>query len=125
MPSGSIFGDATIVSAVAFAKKTSTIARDSQKSISRQMFDTKSTVPVILMLWSTKIKSKMDVEFALLLCRQEVAPVYVRLGWMLVDGPTTFWQPAGEVTYPKLTMVLECGKKSWPTGPIDLGGLPW
>ena len=71
------------------------------------------------------IKSKMDVEFALLLCRQEVAPVYVRLGWMLVDGPTTFWQPAGEVTYPKLTMVLECGKKSWPTGPIDLGGLPW
>jgi GNAT superfamily N-acetyltransferase len=71
------------------------------------------------------IKSEMNAEFALLLCRQEVTPVYARLGWKIVNGPTTFWQPGRKLTYPKLTMVLECGQKSWPIGPIDLGGLPW
>lgn len=71
------------------------------------------------------IKNKLELEFALLLCRQEVAPIYARLGWALVEGPTTFWQPAGQVKYPKLTMILACGQKPWPAGPIDLGGLPW
>jgi hypothetical protein len=71
------------------------------------------------------INDELDVEFALLLCRQEMAPVYAKLGWMSVDGPTVFWQPTGKLTYPKLTMILECGRKSWPPGPIDLCGLPW
>jgi predicted acetyltransferase len=69
--------------------------------------------------------NELNVEFILLLCRQKVAPVYARLGWEPVDGPTIFWQPGGKLTYPKLTMILECGRKSWPTGPIDLCGLPW
>jgi hypothetical protein len=75
--------------------------------------------------WNYLIKDELGAEFALLLCRQEVTPVYARLGWKIVDGPTTFWQPGGRLTYSELTMIFECGQQSWPTGPIDLGGLPW
>jgi GNAT superfamily N-acetyltransferase len=71
------------------------------------------------------ITSELNVEFILLLCRQKVAPVYARLGWKPVDGPTIFWQRGRKLTYPELTMILECGRKPWPAGPIDVCGLPW
>ena len=67
----------------------------------------------------------LGINFGLLLCRDEVAPVYEKLGWKVVDGPTTFSQPNGKMIYPRLTMVLECGTEQWPTGAIDLCGLPW
>lgn len=71
------------------------------------------------------ITSELRAEFALLLCRQEVAPFYARLGWKLTRGATTFLQPTGKVVYPKLTMVYECGEERWPDGDVDLCGLPW
>ncbi len=71
------------------------------------------------------IANRLNINFALLLCRQEVVPVYTKLGWEIVDGPTTFDQPNGKRMYPKLTMIFECGKEQWPIGPIDLCGLPW
>ena len=71
------------------------------------------------------MRDELKVEFALLLCRDAVAPVYARLGWQFVAGPTTFDQPSGRATYPRRTMVLTLGKVSWPHGPIDLCGLPW
>jgi aminoglycoside 2'-N-acetyltransferase I len=67
----------------------------------------------------------LGVEFALLLCRREVAPVYAKLGWKRVDGPTVFMQPSGMTAYPRDTMVLRFGKREWPIGTIDLHGLPW
>ena len=63
--------------------------------------------------------------FGLLLCRHQVAPVYAKLGWETVEGPTRFMQPSGPVTYPLLTMVMRFGERPWPGGPIDLCGLPW
>jgi aminoglycoside 2'-N-acetyltransferase I len=71
------------------------------------------------------IRGDLGVQFGLLLCRKEVVPLYAKLGWKLVEGPTIFDQPTGKMTYPRLTMVLPCGEKEWPTGPIDLCGLPW
>jgi aminoglycoside 2'-N-acetyltransferase I len=71
------------------------------------------------------MENKLDVDFGLLLCRQEVTPVYAKLGWKAVDGPTTFSQPTGQMRYLHKTMVLKCGQKSWPPGPIYLCGLPW
>jgi GNAT superfamily N-acetyltransferase len=71
------------------------------------------------------IASELEADFALLLCRQEIAPFYTRLGWKLVQGATTFLQPTGKVVYPKLTMVYACGEGRWPDGAVDLCGLPW
>ena len=71
------------------------------------------------------MRDELRVDFALLLCRDEVAPVYARLGWETVAGPTTFEQPTGRAPYPHHTMVLRYTARAWPSGPIDLCGLPW
>ena len=68
---------------------------------------------------------ELRVEFALLLCRREVAPVYAKLGWFRVDGPTLFMHPSGITTYPRDTMILSFTEQEWPTGTIDMRGLPW
>ena len=71
------------------------------------------------------IYNPLKISYCLLLCRSKVAPFYAKLGWKIIDGPTTFDQPSGKAIFPKLTMILECGEKQWPKGPIDLCGLPW
>jgi predicted acetyltransferase len=71
------------------------------------------------------ISNDLGINYGLLLCRDEVASVYEKLGWKVFDGPTTFHQPNGKMIYHKLTMVLECGQEKWPIGAIDLCGLPW
>jgi len=71
------------------------------------------------------MRSDLRMEFALLLCRREVAPLYAKLGWKRVDGPTFFMQPSGMTAYPRDTMVLRFGKREWPAGTINLRGLPW
>ena len=68
---------------------------------------------------------RLGVEFGLLICRRQVAPVYEKAGWIHVSGPTTFSQPGGTATYPNDTMVLQLGTREWPEGPIDLCGNPW
>ncbi len=71
------------------------------------------------------IERSLGREFALLLCRDEIIPVYARVGWKRVKGPTWFSQPSGKRLYPGATMVYQCGQRVWPPGPIDLCGLPW
>lgn len=71
------------------------------------------------------MRDELSVEFPVLLCRREVAPVYAKLGWIRVDGPTVFMQPSGLATYPRDTMVLCFVERQWPTGTIDMRGLPW
>lgn len=74
---------------------------------------------------ATFILDELGIEFAILLCRREVAPVYAKLGWIRVDGPTVFMQPSGMATYPRDTMVLRFAERQWPVGTVDLRGLPW
>ncbi len=71
------------------------------------------------------MKNDLGAEFGFLLCRPEVSPVYAKLGWTRVDGPTTFSQPSGIETYPYYTMILRLTGREWPPGPIDMMGLPW
>ncbi|MGO9060622.1 MAG: GNAT family N-acetyltransferase [Candidatus Binataceae bacterium] len=71
------------------------------------------------------MRDQLGVEFAILLCRREVAPVYAELGWLRVDGPTVFLQPSGIATYPRDTMILKFTARQWPSGTIDMCGLPW
>ena len=68
---------------------------------------------------------ELGVEFGLLLCEEDVAAFYERLGWQAVEGPLTFDQPGGQATWPAAVMVLPCGEQAWPSGVIDLCGLPW
>jgi aminoglycoside 2'-N-acetyltransferase I len=69
--------------------------------------------------------TELNAEFGLLLCGQEMTPFYRRLGWKTVDGPLVFDQPAGKVTQDGVVMVLPCAGQEWPSGTIDLCGLPW
>jgi aminoglycoside 2'-N-acetyltransferase I len=71
------------------------------------------------------IKSDLRVEFGLLLCRHGVSPVYAKMGWAIVPGPTTFARAGVTARYPNDTMILPLAQKSWPSGPINMLGLPW
>jgi aminoglycoside 2'-N-acetyltransferase I len=71
------------------------------------------------------MKSDLKVEFGLLLCRHEVSPVYAKMGWLIVPGPTTFTRAGVAATYPNDTMILPLAAKTWPSGLIDMLGLPW
>jgi aminoglycoside 2'-N-acetyltransferase I len=71
------------------------------------------------------MKSDLGVEFGFLLCRHEVSPVYAKMGWMVVRGPTTFMRAGVADTYPNDTMILPLAKRVWPSGAIDMLGLPW
>ena len=71
------------------------------------------------------MESDLRVEFGLLLCRHEVSPLYAKMGWVIVVGPTTFTRAEVTSTYPYDTMILPLAEKTWPSGPIDMLGLPW
>ena len=74
---------------------------------------------------SDLMRTTLEVEFGMLICLREVAPVYEKAGWIRVEGPTEFSQPKGRATYPHDTMILKLTARAWPDGPIDLCGLPW
>ena len=74
---------------------------------------------------SAFMRDELGVDFALLLCRREVAPVYAKLGWFRVNGPTRFRQPSRITAYPRDTMILRFTGEEWPAGTIDMCGLPW
>jgi GNAT superfamily N-acetyltransferase len=71
------------------------------------------------------VRKRRSLPFALLTCNLRLEAFYRRLGWRTVNGPTVFTQPDGVRTCGGLTMVMECGSRPWPEGPIDLRGLPW
>jgi aminoglycoside 2'-N-acetyltransferase I len=71
------------------------------------------------------MKDSLEVEFGFLLCRHEVSPVYAKMGWTTVAGPTTFTRAGVTTTYPNDTMILPLAEKTWASGPIDMLGSPW
>ena len=71
------------------------------------------------------MKNDLGVAFGFLLCRREVSSVYAKMGWITVAGPTTFTRAGVAATYPNETMILPLAERRWPSGPIDMLGLPW
>ena len=93
------------------------------------------------------ICSELGMPFALLLCEADLIPFYSRIGWTVAEGPLIFDQPpdrlaklaglqpgsaapdaSGQrstVTWPDEVMVYSCSGDPWPSGVIDLCGLPW
>ena len=71
------------------------------------------------------MKNDLRVEFGFLLCRHEVSPVYAKMGWIIVAGPTAFTRAGVTAKYPHDTMILPLAAEPWPAGPIDMVELPW
>jgi len=71
------------------------------------------------------LEDQLKLPFGLLTCKPRLEPLYARLGWRTVDGPTVFIQEDGTHSCGGLTMVFECAGRPWPEGRIDLCGLPW
>ena len=64
-------------------------------------------------------------EFALLICLDTRVPLYRRLGYEVVPEPTVWIQPTGPALNPINTMVRPIRGRAWPSGQVDLRGLPW
>ena len=71
------------------------------------------------------IKNELRLSFGLLTCKARLEPLYTKMGWRTVVGPTVFAQADGVRGCGGLTMVNECAGTPWPEGKIDLSGLPW
>ena len=78
-----------------------------------------------MLMASGFMQDSLKVDFGFLVCSQETARFYRKLGWQEVAGPVIFDQPQGKITFREVAMILVCVKKEWPTGIIDLCGLPW
>lgn len=65
------------------------------------------------------------VDFGLLFCRDQLIPFYERLGWRLIREEVLVEQPGGVTASPMNVMVLSCGEREWPEGPVSLNSLPW
>jgi GNAT superfamily N-acetyltransferase len=66
-----------------------------------------------------------QVEAGLLFCRPEMIAYYSALGWQRVESRVMIEQPEGKITSPLPVMVLPFRDLHWPTGTIELEGLPW
>jgi aminoglycoside 2'-N-acetyltransferase I len=71
------------------------------------------------------MRSELRVDFGLLICGDDLIPYYGRLGWRVTPGPLWADQPQGKVKMPTAIMALSLTGLPWPSGAIDLCGLPW
>jgi hypothetical protein len=60
-----------------------------------------------------------------LVCLESRVRFYTRLGWNRVETPVRFDQPDGPQLMEITTMARPVGLSAWPTGDVDLCGLPW
>ncbi len=71
------------------------------------------------------MRDELRVRAGLLLCGDEMAPYYGRLGWQTVPSPLLVDQPQGKVVMAATIMVLPFDETPWPAGTVDLCGLPF
>ena len=60
-----------------------------------------------------------------LVCLESRVNFYARLGWNRVEAPVRFDQPDGPHLMEIVTMARPVGASAWPSGDVDLCGLPW
>ncbi len=71
------------------------------------------------------LAGELDTEFGFLICRDEIAPFYLKNGWEKIEASSYFMQGSGRYRYTQTSMILRCKERYWPQGDIDLCGLPW
>ena len=68
----------------------------------------------------------LNVDYALLFCRDQLIPFYGRLGWKPFEGRIFVEQPKGKIEFTANgAMVLDVKEKAPLKGVLDLNGLPW
>ena len=68
---------------------------------------------------------ELKVDAGMLFCLHRLMPFYARQGWQLLEDEIEFDQPTGRLVSPFRVMVLPCGAYEWPTGRVEVKGLPW
>lgn len=71
------------------------------------------------------IQKEIAVPFGLLICAGETQPVYARCGWQTIAKSLTFVQDSRSRNLETCVMILSLTGQPWPSGEIDLRGLPW
>jgi GNAT superfamily N-acetyltransferase len=122
---GHVVGSLTLVTRHMTAAAESIGVAGIGNVVTKPEYRLRGVASAMLRVAADLMRTRLNAEFGVLICRREVAPVYERNEWFRVAGPTRFWQPTGTVTYPDDTMVLKLTARDWPDGPIDLCGLPW
>jgi hypothetical protein len=68
---------------------------------------------------------ELNADAGMLFCLQRLAQFYAGQGWRLLEEEIEFDQPSGRLVSPFRVMVLPCGSYEWPTGHVEVAGLPW
>ena len=69
---------------------------------------------------------ELNVDYALLFCRDHLIPFYGRLGWKPFEGKVFVEQPDGKIEFSVNGAMLLDVKETAPLdGVMDLNGLPW
>lgn len=67
----------------------------------------------------------LKVKFGLMTATETVRPIYEKLGWKMVAGSLLMEQSDGKKPFNYPVLVLPVLARAWPSGPIDVCGLPW
>ena len=69
---------------------------------------------------------ELNVDYALLFCRDHLVPFYGKLGWKPFEGKVFVEQPGDRIEFSANgAMVLHVKEKAPLDGVMDLNGLPW
>ena len=71
------------------------------------------------------ITDELGLAFAMGFCVDRLIPFYRQRGWHEVGDRVTIDQPPGKLVSPVTCVVLPFGVEQWPSGEVDIGGLPW
>ena len=71
------------------------------------------------------MREKMSVLFGLLVCSEVTRPMYESLGWWQAAEDLYYLQNGERRLLKASVMILPLAGRNWPSGTIDLCGLPW
>ena len=71
------------------------------------------------------IHTALRCDFAFLMCDEPTSAFYTRCGFIRVPNPLVFDQPGGRVQSDLVVMVAPCRSTDFPSGLLDLCGLPF
>jgi predicted acetyltransferase len=71
------------------------------------------------------LKDPLGVDFGLMITTDVMTPSYEKRGWKVAAHSMLMDQPDGKMALSYPVMILPVVKQDWPTGVIDLCGLPW
>jgi aminoglycoside 2'-N-acetyltransferase I len=91
----------------------------------RESWRGKGIATLLLRRAEEAMRDDLSLPFGFMTCRPEIAPVYLRLGWREVAGPTVVGEGSEAKRYAGLSLILPLGDDAWPDGAIDLRGRSW